>query len=85
VNTTPLGTSPKIDETVLEKRFVTNQIIIDLIYNPQKTKLMTYSKQSYNGLYMLIIQALKSEEIWFNRKIDISLSLLNELKEVIYS
>lgn len=85
VNTTPLGTSPKIDEAVLEKRLVTDQTIVDLIYNPQKTKLMTYSKQSYNGLYMLIIQALKSEEIWFNRKIDISLSLLNELKEVIYS
>ena len=58
--------------------------MIDLIYQPQKTLLMSYAKEAYNGLWMLVIQAVKSEEIWFDRKIDVTPSLLQELKEVIY-
>lgn len=85
INATPIGTYPKTEETVIEKHKVKDHIVIDLIYNPKETLLMRYAKQSFNGLYMLIIQALKSEEIWFNRKIDISIGLLEELKEVIYT
>jgi shikimate dehydrogenase len=58
--------------------------VIDLIYNPPVTKIMKDAKQGISGLYMLIIQAIKSEEIWFDRKIDITDRLVEELKEVIY-
>lgn len=84
VNATPIGTTPKVSESVLDKHQVDRQIIIDLIYQPEKTELMSYSRESYNGLTMLIIQALKSEEIWFERKIDVTDALIKELKEVIY-
>lgn len=84
VNTTPVGTHPKINDTVIDQSKISDQIVIDLIYNPEHTKLMTFSNKAYNGLYMLIIQALKSEEIWFNRKIDVSKKLLQEIKEVVY-
>lgn len=85
VNATPIGTIPKIGESVLTEHQVNKQIVIDLIYQPEKSKLMSYAKESYNGLTMLIIQALKSEEIWFERKIDITETLIKELKDVIYT
>lgn len=84
VNATPVGTTPLINDAILKKESITHQIVIDLIYNPEQTLLMSYAKEKYNGLYMLIIQALKSEEIWFDRKIDVSPTLINELKEVIF-
>jgi len=84
VNATPIGTSPKVNESVLNKHYVDQKTVIDLIYQPQKTLLMSYAKEAYNGLWMLIIQAVKSEEIWFDRKIDVTPSLLQELKDVIY-
>lgn len=84
VNATPIGTTPKTSESVLDRHHVDKQIVIDLIYQPEKTTLMSFAKESYNGLTMLIIQALKSEEIWFERKIDITDALIKELKEVIY-
>jgi shikimate dehydrogenase len=84
VNATPIGTAPKSNESVLPKAMVENHRVIDLIYQPEKTQLMSFAKEAYNGLWMLIIQALKSEEIWFERKIDATHGLLQELKEVIY-
>lgn len=83
VNATPIGGIPKTDESVLERHQVDGQIVIDLIYHPEVTRLMSFSKESYNGLSMLLIQALKSEEIWFERKIDVTDSLIKELKDVI--
>lgn len=85
INATPIGTSPKVNETVLSQTMVQHHIVIDLIYNPPVTELMKQAKVSYNGLLMLIIQAIKSEEIWFERKIDITDRLIDDLKEVIYT
>jgi shikimate dehydrogenase len=44
---------------------------------------MTYSKKGINGLQMLMIQALKSEEIWFNREMELTDELYLKLKEVL--
>lgn len=84
VNTTPIGTYPKVSESVLDKSSVEHCVVIDLIYNPLQTELMRYAKKSYNGLWMLILQALKSEEIWFDRKIECNEKLYEELKDVIF-
>lgn len=84
INATPIGTYPKHHESVLPKPFVQDKIVIDLIYNPEMTALMKDAKKAYGGLMMLIIQAIKSEEIWFNRTVEISDIWLKELKEVIY-
>jgi shikimate dehydrogenase len=70
VNTTPIGMYPEIDDCIInsEKFFNKNQIVFDLIYNPQMTKFLEFAKKSnaeiINGLNMLIYQAAKSFEIW---------------------
>jgi shikimate dehydrogenase len=74
VNTTPLGMSPEMDDSVVnsEKFFNKNQIVFDLIYNPSETKFLRLAKQSgaeiINGLNMLIHQAAKSFELWTSEK-----------------
>lgn len=70
VNCTPIGTVPNIDqkpnfpiELVSE-----DHLVIDLIYNPEQTKLLRIAKEqgadTMNGLSMLQHQALKAWEIW---------------------
>jgi shikimate dehydrogenase len=84
IQATPIGTYPNVSESVLSKVYVENQTVVDLIYNPMETQIMKYAKLGIGGLYMLIIQALKAEEIWWERKIDITDMLVSELKEVIF-
>jgi len=77
INTTPLGMIPEIDDAVVnsEKFFNKNQIVFDLIYNPQLTKFLNFARQSnaeiINGLDMLIYQAAKSFELWTSEKFPI--------------
>jgi len=84
INATPIGTYPKHHESILPKHFVQDKLVIDLIYNPEITTLMKDAKNAHGGFMMLIIQAIKSEEIWFNRTVEIPEVWLKELKEVIY-
>lgn len=81
INTTPIGTYPNI-ESVLTKEVASkaNQII-DLIYNPKETLLMSYNKQSYNGLIMLVAQAFKAFEIFTNNTINDN-DIKNIIKEI---
>lgn len=41
-----------LDEEIASKA----KCIMDIIFNPSKTKLMSYNKNSYNGLLMLIFK-----------------------------
>lgn len=62
INCTPIGTHPKGGMPI---KFM-NQVIetiIDLTYNPLRTDLMRLSMNSFNGLEMLIYQALESQKI----------------------
>lgn len=75
VNTTPVGMFPKVDNSPIDKRALGNaKTIIDIIYNPFYTKLLldakTKGKISINGMYMLIAQAVKAQEIFNNMTID---------------
>ena len=83
VQATPIGTYPHIYESVLPKSFVKKHTVIDLIYNPSITKIMSFSNRGINGISMMIIQAIKSEEIWLDRKIRLTDSLYQVLKEVV--
>lgn len=72
INATPVGTFPKIDVSPVGKDIIKNfDYILDLIYNPRETlflKLAKNLKKKYeNGLYMLVAQGIKSEEIWNNK------------------
>lgn len=71
INATPVGTYPQTDISPVEKNVIKNfDYIFDLIYNPKKTLFLKYAKlynKKYeNGLYMLVVQAIKSQEIWNN-------------------
>jgi shikimate dehydrogenase len=70
VNCTPLGTHPNINEMPnIPISFVSkDHLVIDLIYNPPETKLLTMAKATgadiLNGETMLREQAEKSLTIW---------------------
>lgn len=71
INTTPVGTFPNINDSILSKDIACNaKCIIDLVYNPTKTMLMKFNDNSYNGIAMLVYQAAKSFEIWTSIKLD---------------
>ena len=50
--------------------------IKNIIFNPKITKLLEYANSEINGLYMLVLQAFKAEEIWQDKVIDLDLKEL---------
>ena len=80
VNATPLGTAGEnenktaISESII-KTSNTNMFVFDLVYNPQKTKLLQIAEnqnlQYTNGLNMLILQGARAFEIWTDKFPDI--------------
>ncbi len=70
INCTPLGTSPKIEESpdIPYEFFTSNHIAFDLIYNPEETLFLKKAKSfgaiTKNGMEMLIHQAEKAWKIW---------------------
>ncbi|MAN58889.1 MAG: shikimate dehydrogenase [Flavobacteriaceae bacterium] len=70
VNTTPLGTHPKIDECPdIPYQFLgKNHLLYDLIYNPAETEFLKRGKAQesliQNGLSMLQLQAEEAWRIW---------------------
>ncbi len=70
INTTPVGTFPRIDEMppVPPDFFRPGMLVYDLIYNPSETLLLREAKSHgcavKNGLEMLEIQAEAAWEIW---------------------
>ncbi len=67
VNATPVGMYPLVDNMPISCEIAKKaNVIFDVIYNPLKTKLLSYAKEGYNGLYMLVLQAIKADEIFFN-------------------
>lgn len=73
INTTPIGMYPNIENSPVNedvvKRFLA---VVDIIYNPRDTKLLQMAKNNnipaIDGLYMLIEQGIKAQEIWQNRE-----------------
>lgn len=76
VNTTPLGMYPNISDSPAPKDIIKNfKSLLDLVYNPSETKFMQLAKDlnipAYNGLDMLVYQAIKADEIFFNKKLKV--------------
>ena len=73
VNTTPLGTFPKVDEKpIINYDAITpNHLLYDLVYNPVETAFLKERKKrgalTINGEQMLQLQAEKAWEIWGGR------------------
>lgn len=83
VNCTPVGMYPNVDNIVVDEKILRNSIGVDLIYNPLETKFMKACKEGYNGLYMLVGQAVRAFEIWENIKVDFVDEIFEYVKGVL--
>lgn len=74
INTTPLGTYPKIDECppIPYEAITDDHLLYDLVYNPPETEFLRRGGERgatpKNGYEMLILQAEKSWEIWNSKE-----------------
>lgn len=78
INTTSVGMFPKVLASPVAAEDLSGyEAAVDIIYNPEETKFLTQAKSAgckiCNGLYMLVAQAVASEEIWLERKLPDSL------------
>lgn len=69
VNTTPVGTAPRVDDTPLPAHLLTGgRLVYDLVYNPGHTRLLRDAAaagcETLGGLEMLIAQAAVQLATW---------------------
>ena len=74
VNTTPVGMYPDTDASPVDlKQFPKLEGVVDLIYNPARTRLLLdaqeYGIPNINGLWMLVAQAKESAELFLGKSI----------------
>jgi len=75
INTTPVGTSPHVDECppIPYEHITADHLLYDLIYNPEQTLFLTKGLEQgaaiKNGYEMLLLQAEKSWEIWKSNEV----------------
>lgn len=79
VNTTPVGMYPKnLVFPVKVSDFTHLSAVFDIIYNPQKTQLVLDAEKldipAFSGLSMLVAQAKRASEIFFDKEIDDSVT-----------
>ncbi len=75
INTTPVGMYPHIEGSLLDlSLFPSLKGIVDVVYNPYQTKLVTQGKllgiKSIGGLEMLVEQGLKASELFLSTQYD---------------
>ena len=72
INCTPIGMSPKVDETPIPANQLTGQCVYDLVYNPSITRLLRDAAakgcQTIGGLDMLVAQAREQFQWWVGTK-----------------
>lgn len=94
VNTTPVGMFPNNGERLIDlSKFTKCVCVLDVVYNPLKTALLLDAQRlkinCSNGLVMLVAQAVKSAEMFLNKKLPESLideiyaGLLDERKNIV--
>lgn len=74
VNATPVGMYPHVDDSPVDLDKLPNlEGVLDLIYNPARTKLLLDAQDrglvAMNGLWMLVAQAKESAQIFTNQQI----------------
>lgn len=85
INTTPVGMYPDTGKSPVSEEIIQRfHGAIDLIYNPLETEFLRLAKKNglktSHGLWMLIGQAIKAEEIWQNQ--GISDDIFGKIKKV---
>ncbi len=79
VNTTPVGMYPDCDHSPVDlSAFTKLSGVLDLIYNPHKTKLILEAEErgipAFGGLRMLVAQAVSANEMFFSEKQDLNVT-----------
>ena len=72
INATPLGLRPE-DPLPIPRRMITKgQLVCDLVYNPQNTKLLQAARsrgaRTLGGIGMLLYQGVIAFEVWTGRR-----------------
>ncbi len=74
VNATPVGAAPDVDRTPIDADRLTGEVVYDLVYEPQMTRLLREARaagcRTIGGLEMLIAQARRQSEWWTGRAPD---------------
>jgi shikimate dehydrogenase len=78
INTTYVGLDLFKDYNIKPNK---KTIMYDVNYKPDVTPMMTYVDHAYNGLSMLILQAIKSQSIWLSKTLKTDLKTINQIKE----
>lgn len=72
VNATPVGMHPQMNESPLKAFELNCRILFDLIYRPQKTKLLQLAAQrgikTISGVEMFLTQGFHQWDAWFEEK-----------------
>lgn len=88
VNTTSVGMTPNINETVVPRALLeTNPAVMDIIYAPSETRLLREAREAgcktVNGFYMLLFQGVAQFELWTGHSAPVEImreKLLSHLK-----
>jgi len=78
INCTPVGMFPEIYNCPVDAAYLKQfNVVFDLIYNPKQTLLIKSALEmdieAVNGLYMLVCQAAKAQELWNQTIIDMKI------------
>ena len=73
INATPCGMFPNVGEMPVSKKTLeSTKAVFDAIYNPEKTELLKTAERlnipASGGMPMLVMQAVKAQEIWNGAK-----------------
>ena len=85
VNATPVGMYPNVGLSPVDSETAKrSKYVVDIIFNPKRTKLLMDKGSDFNGLLMLVGQAVKAEEIWQDKKYPSDINkLLKEIEAII--
>jgi len=78
VNATPIGMHPNVDETPLSRDEIpSDSIILDLVYNPPRTKLLEEAEKAgarvISGIEVLVYQGAEAFKLWTGREAPIEI------------
>lgn len=82
INCTPCGTYPNTEIMALSEMALKGfTAVVDVVYNPEKTLLLRKAEENgakaVNGLFMLVAQAIKADEFYYD--IEISKEITNRI------
>jgi shikimate dehydrogenase len=85
IHCTPVGMSPKIDETCVPAKLLASHLtVMDIVYNPLETRLLKDARQAgcrtVRGIEMFLQQAVGQFELWTKQRAPVGImrSVLEE-------